>query len=213
HHTRLNQVANLIKFEFNDEQAYILEFTHQKLRFHKDEAIIVEADVTITGITQADPGVVTATGHGYEDGDEVFINDVVGMTEVNGKSYLVANKAANTFELTDVDGDDIDTSGFTAYGSGGVAQRIYEIDSPFCNCPYRSVFDIQVTQNADTMYLVHPFVEPRKLTRTGHTAWTLETYTRTDDPFLDKKVISSITQADPGVVTANAHGYSDGDTV
>ena len=30
-----------------------------------------------------------------------------------------------------------------------------------------------MTQSADTMYIVHPSYAPRKLTRTGHTSWTL----------------------------------------
>jgi len=75
----------------------------------------------ITGITAANPGVVTATAHGFSDGDIVEIWGVVGMTQVNGNSYMVANKAANTFGLTDpTTGANIDTSGYTAYSSAGI---------------------------------------------------------------------------------------------
>ncbi len=74
----------------------------------------------ITGATVADPVVITAVAHGFSDGDEIRINDVLGMTEINGGKYLVANKAANTFELNDFDGTDIDGSAFTAYTSAGV---------------------------------------------------------------------------------------------
>ncbi|MFZ2738753.1 MAG: ubiquitin-activating E1 FCCH domain-containing protein, partial [Burkholderiaceae bacterium] len=74
----------------------------------------------ITGITQANPGVVTATAHGFENSDLVEIYGVVGMTEVNGNTYKVANKVANTFELTDpTTGTNINTSGYTLYSSGG----------------------------------------------------------------------------------------------
>jgi len=76
----------------------------------------------ITAITKASPGVVTSAAHGFENGDIVELWGVLGMTEVNGNSYMVANKAANTFELTDpTTGANIDTSGFTAYTSAGVA--------------------------------------------------------------------------------------------
>lgn len=74
---------------------------------------------TITGATQAEPVVITATAHGFEDGDEIRINDVLGMTELNGNAYVVANKAANTFELNDFDGTDIDGTSFTAFTSDG----------------------------------------------------------------------------------------------
>ncbi len=71
---------------------------------------------TITGITQANPAVVSSTAHGYANGDVVKITGVVGMQEVNDRAFIVANVAANTFELKGVD-----STGFTAYGSGGSA--------------------------------------------------------------------------------------------
>ena len=42
--------------------------------------------------------------------------------------------------------------------------------------PYQAdeVFDIRFVQSADTLFLVHPNHAPRTLTRTDHTAWTLE---------------------------------------
>jgi len=78
------------------------------------------ANLAITGITQADPGVVTVTSAAsLSNGQKVQINYVTGMTEVNGQQYLVANVTATTFELTDLDGNNVDTTGFTAYTSGG----------------------------------------------------------------------------------------------
>ena len=69
---------------------------------------------TVSGVTQANPGVVTATGHSFENGETVVFAGVVGMTQLNGNSYEVANKTANTFELKGTN-----TTGFTAYASGG----------------------------------------------------------------------------------------------
>lgn len=209
--TRRNNRANLIDFQFNDEQAYMLEFTDGYIRFYKDGGLILESDKTITGISKANPGVVTANGHGYSNGDEVFISGVVGMTEVNGKSFIVTNKAANTFELYDVDGVAVNTTGFTTYVSGGVANKVYEITTPYTEA--NDLFALKVAQNADTMYIFHGYYEPRKLTRTAHTSWSLDRYTRTNDPFLTKKVITGVTQANPGVVTSVAHGFVTGDYV
>ena len=53
--------------------------------------------------------------------------------------------------------------------SGGSA---YEISSPFLEA---ELFDIKFAQSADVMYLCHPNHEVRKLSRTGHTSWTLAT--------------------------------------
>lgn len=88
-------------------------------------ALLFEATKAITGITAANPPVVTSAAHGFANGDRVYIQDVVGMSQVNGQSFLVANQATNTFELQDPDtGLNVDGSSYTAYSSGGTAQVI-----------------------------------------------------------------------------------------
>lgn len=215
-HTRLNQTANLIPFQFNDEQAYMLEFTALYIRFFKDEGVILEANKAITGATAANPVVITLVSHGYSDGDEVFISSVGGMTELNGKYYLVANKTANTFELTDVDGNNIDGTAFTPYSSGGTAAKIYEITTPYLES---QLFELDYAQNADTMTITHNKHDIRNLTRTGHTSWTLSTFTRTNSttataiPFASQ-AITDVTQANPGVVTySGVDSWSNGDII
>ena len=214
-HSRLNQIFNLQEYSFNDEQTYALEFTDQKLRFYRNNGIILEDDIVVSSITQANPGVVTTATHGYSDGDEVFLYEVVGMTEVNGKAYIVANSTPTTFELTDVDGNNVDTTGFTAYISGGVANKVYEIDTPYTEA--NGLFSIEKDQDTDTMFITHPFYLPRELVRGAtETDWTLTLQIRTNDPFRTAttgKSIFGITQADPGVVTSTGHGFNDGDIV
>ena len=76
---------------------------------------------TITGITAANPGVVSSTSHGYSDDDIITISGVVGMTQVNGRAFVVQDTTSspakpNTFEI-------VDTSGYTAYSSAGSAYK------------------------------------------------------------------------------------------
>src|SRR6056300_868572 len=83
---------------------------------------------TITGITQASPAVVTAN-NSFKEGQQVSIASVSGMIEVNGTLitgdvYTVRNPSSTTFELYDTDGTTpIDSSGYTAYTSGGTASH------------------------------------------------------------------------------------------
>ena len=79
---------------------------------------------TITAITQANPAVVTSTAHGLATGDVVNIAAVVGMTALNGQSYMIKNLTANTFELVNCD-----STGFTAYTSGGTATPFTFLES------------------------------------------------------------------------------------
>jgi len=176
------KTVRLIPFEFNVEQSYCLEFGDQYIRFYKDNGIITENDKTITGITKANPAVVTASSHGYSNGNEVIITLVGGMTEINGKRYKVANKTTNTFELQDLDGNNINSTAYTTYTSGGDANKIYEISTSITES---MLYEIQYTQSADIMYIVHETISPQKLTRTGHSSWSIGNETFTNGPFLD----------------------------
>jgi len=187
--------TRLIPFEFSTTQTYIMEFGNQYIRFFKDNGIITESNKTISGATQANPGVITATSHGYSNGDHIIISSVVGMTELNGKTFKVANKTTNTFELQDVDGNNVNTTGYTAYGSAGVANKIYEIASPYSTADLPT---IKFAQSADLMYLVHPSYAIRKLTRSGHTSWTLSTPSLTGSP---SPVLNTTTDKYPSCVT------------
>lgn len=82
--------------------------------------------VAVTNITQANPGVVTAAGHGLSNGDFVKITGVVGMTEVNDKIFKVANAAGATFELNDSEGSNVSTAGAGAYTSGGTVAEAFD---------------------------------------------------------------------------------------
>jgi len=192
--------TRLIPFTFSTEQTYILEFGNQYIRFFKDDGQIVEANKTITGITAANPAVVTSSSHGYNNGDFVTISSVVGMTEVNGKTFKVADKTTNTFELQDVDGNDINSSGYTAYSSAGVANRIYQITTSYTTA---QLFDLKFAQSADVMYICHPSHEASKLSRTGHTSWTLsEVDFGETGPYMDANTTATtLTPASSGTGT------------
>lgn len=72
---------------------------------------------TITGITKANPGVVTSAAHGYANGDYVFLS-VQGMHQLNDRVARVAGVTADTFQL-----EGIDTTLFDTFASG-TAEKI-----------------------------------------------------------------------------------------
>lgn len=95
--------ARILDWVFGSRQAYILQLNDSKIRFYKDKGTVYGASViTVTGITNANPGVVTANSHGFSNGDNVVLNGIDGMLEVNGVEYTVANVTANTFELSGI---------------------------------------------------------------------------------------------------------------
>ena len=80
------------------------------------ESISTEQSHTITGATAANPVVITSSNT-LQEGQQVTINSVGGMTELNGNTYTVKNPTASNFEL------DVNGSAFTAYTSGGTADH------------------------------------------------------------------------------------------
>lgn len=169
-----DQEAVLIPFSFNTEQTYMLVFSEQCMWVIRDGGMVLNSSQNIGGITQADPGVLTVTSHGYSDGTWIFVSGITGMTELNNRFFKIANSTTHTFTLQDQNGNDIDTSGFTAYSSGGTVASIYEISTPYADT---DLSELNYTQSADIMTLVHQGYQQRDLSRTGHTSWTLSTKT------------------------------------
>lgn len=74
----------------------------------------------------------------------------------------------------------------------------YEIVSPYDDTELR---EIKYIQSADVMYLCHPSYAPRKLSRTGHTAWTLSAIDYGDGPYLPEN--STSTTITPSATTGS----------
>lgn len=192
--------VRMIPFVFSSDQTYAIEATPLRFRFYRGGASrgpVVESSKSITAITQANPAVVTANAHGYANDDEVLIDGVVGMVQVNNRRFKVANKTANTFELHDLDGNNVNSSSYTAYSSGGNASRVYTLTTTYTadDLPLLS-FD----QSKDVLYLGCEGKKPRKLTRLGDTNWTLADLTFTDGPYLPEN------GSDTTVVSTNDGG-------
>ena len=76
----------------------------------------ISASKTITGITQANPAVVTCTSHGYANGDIVYL-EVQGMRQLNEKAVRVAGVTTDSFQL-----EGVDATLYDAFISGTVAE-------------------------------------------------------------------------------------------
>ena len=76
----------------------------------QDDSFYVDSGITkfdskaITGATDVNPVVITATGHGFSNGDKVRIRDVKGMAEINDISFKIAEVQTNSFELATING-------------------------------------------------------------------------------------------------------------
>ncbi len=98
----------------------------------------------ISAITKATDGLVTTTTpHGFVTGDKVYIEGVLGMTQVNGLFFTITvpTGSTNTFLLS------VNTSGtgYTLYSSVG---KVLKYVSPPIDIPLTACTDAQITSLA-----------------------------------------------------------------
>jgi len=90
--------------------------------------LTLSGKTAVGGITNANPGVVTATAHPFSDGELVTFVDVDGMSNINGNIFKVKNKATDTFELYDVENEKVDTTLYGTYAAA--ADFVYRYATP-----------------------------------------------------------------------------------
>lgn len=137
-------------------KCYDCTFTGNRVRFAPGCAGVygfnmqgTNSNKTITGITSANPGVVTSAAHGFSNGQRIMLlTSSSGVVELDQREYLVANVTTDTFELNDLANSPVDTTAMGVYTSGGtvvvnvptrcvVESNSFQVDgSPMGDCFY-----------------------------------------------------------------------------
>ncbi|WP_298743310.1 ubiquitin-activating E1 FCCH domain-containing protein [uncultured Brevundimonas sp.] len=86
------------------------------------------AEMLITSATNARPVVVTSAGHGFSNGDIVWITEASGMTQLNNKAYRVTSPTANTFQLYTLTGSPVDGRYWGSYSGNAKVRRCQDND-------------------------------------------------------------------------------------
>jgi hypothetical protein len=165
----------LVPFQFSINQGLVLEFGNFYMRVISNGGFVTDVAVTITGITNAVPAVVSAV-NAYNDGDWVFIGGVAGMGQVNGQIYMIHGVTAGSFQLFNAFGNPIDSTAFGVYTPGtGTAARLFTKTTIYSE---NDLAYLKWTQSADVMSLccvnqvTGTEYPPQDLTRLGNTNWT-----------------------------------------
>ena len=85
---------------------------------------LAASGTSISAASAANPPVITAIGHGLQNGSKIHIIGVLGMVQLNNRYYNINNITATTFELQEPvalgeSSSNVDGTGFTAWTSGG----------------------------------------------------------------------------------------------
>ena len=146
-----SKAARLIPFVYSADQAVVIEFGDQTIRFHTSSGSILEASQSITSIAGS---TVNKNAHGYSVGDWIWITN---------RFYKVGTSAANSFTTTGLDGA-------SAGATGTTMARLYTLASPYLEA---DLFRLHYTQDSDVLTIVHPTYAARQLARLGAASWTL----------------------------------------
>lgn len=151
-------LARLIPYKFTDDLTFVMEFGDQYFRTSKNGIQTREIAQDITGITNANPCVITYSGaDNYANGEEIYISGIVGAIGkyLNDRWFLVANvdTVANTFELDYRDASNVNSTAFGAYVSGGTIAQVTEPGAT--SYLAADLFELNYTQSDNKLYVAH----------------------------------------------------------
>lgn len=145
--TTFDQLWIVCKRFINNATVYTIEYMTkifddsmlQEDACQLDCAATYDNPITITGITNASPAVVSAPAHGFSNGTQIKITNVLGMNSgtvvgqagistvgnlLNELTFVVASVTTNTYALNDFLGNPINSTTASAYISGGQARAL-----------------------------------------------------------------------------------------
>ncbi len=88
--------VRLINFEFSDEQAYVLEFGENYIRFFVGGGLLTSNSRNITNVTISTSGRLhtASSEHGIKTDDRILVSGIEGTTELNNREF-VASESGN----------------------------------------------------------------------------------------------------------------------
>src|SRR5258708_2501244 len=144
----------------------------------------------------------------------VFITGVAGMTQLNGKFFSVLAASGGTITLGDLNGNNINSTAYGVWTSGGTTARVYTLPTPYNTVDLPTLKYAQSVQN---LILCNPNYAPYVLTYISATNWTLNPITFGSTILAPTGVAVTTTQSNTGVfsyayvVTAvDANGQESG---
>lgn len=197
-----DRATRLVPFIYSTQVKYLIEMGDLYFRFWVNGSLLTSAQKPITGITKANPAVVSSAAHGYASGDFVVISGVRGMTKLNARTYQIANVTGGTYELVGINTTGAD---YAAYTSGGSGDRIVEVVTPYAGA---DIYDVRFTQSADVLYLAHGRTATKELRRLTATSFELRDFAYRRGPFrpinVDEAAVMAVDKVS-GIITVSSN--------
>ena len=167
----------LVRFEFSADQAYILEFGDQYIRFYTNHGQLVTGTVTAWN-----------SGTAYVEGSLASSGGVNYYCKVAHTNQTPPN-ATYWYPLT---GDIYEIP--SPYAAADLVDSLGQ-------------FTLRMVQSADVVYICHPDYQTRKLLRYSASRWVIDTLEPLEGPFEDIEIDNPVTvysSGETGTVTLTA---------
>ena len=175
--------SKLLDFEYNEDEALILEFSHYKLRFYFEYGgVYAHREAVVSAINSINPFTYTAPGTDVVVGESVVFSKFPATYNVNGVVAKVTNVAGSV-----VTTDYVANAGLYAPNSA-VAAVVYEVVTPY---PRDDVQNIRLVQELNICYLFcfkangtgdYPMYQLQRLDTFN---WPLTRIPLRDGPYMD----------------------------
>lgn len=172
---------------------------------------------SITDITNASTTTVTAVSHGLETGDYVYLTDIGGTTELNGKTLQVTKGDDDNFSL-----DGIDSTNYGSYTSGGTVYPSTDDTKGCININLDDIYLFGLVAKGNMFY--------KGYSRVAYAGWDGAINANGTGGLLESEIgpnffiygipdyhsianISNIIKSSTTTVTALSHGFTTGQSV
>lgn len=121
--------------------------------------------------------ITTGSSSAYSVGDWITVSNVGGMTELNGRTFVIGSVSGANYGLKDVFGNNINSTSYGTFTTNGIGARIYTLTTPYAET---DLSYLKFTQSADVMSLccvnTNANVEypPYDLSRFSDNNWSLD---------------------------------------
>lgn len=168
-----SEYSSVIPFVFSNEQAKLIEFASDRIRFVDEDGLQVYAPVATTITSGSGAAIVfTSATLGANVGDQVVLAGFPASYNLNGEVAKVTAKLGTSYTLDKL------YPNLTVVD--GTAARVYHIACDFTEDQRKAM---RFVQSVDVLYLLTGS-KPRKLSRYGDYDWRLEYMEFVDGPFM-----------------------------
>jgi len=189
--------VQLVSFNYNDEQAYILEFSSledNRMKVYKDKGLVLESESNLNQRVMSIPAVshpsnivinVDVDGTDYTVGAEVVLTGLSEATYLNNEIRTIVATSASSVTIGSSEHATAETS------TEGILSQVYELTIPYSASDMFAsdgTFRLDVRQYNDVMYIAHPDYQTRVLTRAGDDNWSIDILEYDSGPYLPDNI-------------------------